>query len=56
MTFYISNEMPLTTMCKDDRAYLGVLVKVRWKLYDAEILKVSGECFSRIVIGGKRYN
>ena len=38
--------MPLSAVCKDDRAYVGAVVKVRWngwKLYDAEIMKISGE-------------
>lgn len=41
------NVMPLSAMRKNDKAYLSAIIKVKWngrKLYDAEILKILGEC------------
>lgn len=44
--------MPLLALLKDDKAYVSAIIKVKWngrKLYDAEILKMLGECLLQII-------
>lgn len=39
--------MPLTALHRDCRAHVGAVVEVKYgrKFYQAEVLKISGECY-----------